>query len=124
MKKARSSAAHAKKRAKPVEAAPKPSVRSPATPLHLELAEQLEGLPRDVGIVLLGVGTVGVLIPGPIPPGLSFVVLGALFLLPRLVARFGGWMARAWPFLFRVLIGLIERLRTGLQRRFPGSIAA
>jgi hypothetical protein len=91
-------------------------------PLHIELARQLEGLPRDLGIVLLGLGTIGVAIPGPVPPGASFVMLGAVLLRPGLLARFAGSLAARFPRLFRFLIDFVERLRIDLKRRYPGSI--
>jgi hypothetical protein len=91
-------------------------------PLHHELARHLEGLPRDLGIVLLGLGAIGVAIPGPIPAGPSFVVLGAVLLRPGLLARFAGSLAARFPRLFRFLIGFVERLRIDLEGRYPGSI--
>jgi hypothetical protein len=91
-------------------------------PLHLELARQLEGLPRDLGTVLLGPGAIGVAIPGPIPAGPSFVVMGAVLHQPGLLARFARSLAARFPRLFRFLIGFVDRLRIDLERRYPGSI--
>lgn len=93
------------------------------TALHLELVRKLEGLPRDLGIVLIGVGTVGIAIPGPIPPGASFVLLGVVFLRPGLITRFAGPIARRFPRLFRFLIGFVDDLRRDLGRRYPGAVA-
>ena len=59
---------------------------SPRSLPHLELARKLRGLPRDLGFVLIGLGAIGIAIPGPIPPGASFVVLGVLFAAPGLIA--------------------------------------
>ena len=38
----------------------------------------------------MGLGAVGVVIPGPVPRGASFVLVGAAFVWPGLIARFGG----------------------------------
>lgn len=91
-------------------------------PLHLELASKLDGMPRDLGIVLIVLGVVGIAIPGPIPPGASFVLLGIVFLRPGLVARFAGPLAARCPRVFRLLIGFVDDLRTGLERRYPGAV--
>jgi hypothetical protein len=99
-------------------------VRKPGpTTLHLELASEMSGLPRDLGIILIGLGAVGIVIPGPIPPGVSFVLLGALVLYPALIERLG-WLAARLPGMFRFLISLVKRLRADLARRYPGSVAA
>lgn len=102
--------------------------RRPARPvpppaLHLELAGAIDGLPRDLGAILIGLGAVGITIPGPIPPGTVFVVAGVLVLRPELIARFGGPLARRFPRLFRFAIGYFQDLRSGLMRRYPASVA-
>ena len=89
--------------------------------LHRELAEKLGGLPRDLAITLVSLGIVGIAIPGPIPPGLSFVLLGAVILWPGLLARTGGPLARRCPRAFRMLIGFTDHLTTDLARRYPNS---
>lgn len=94
---------------------------SAMTPLHCQLAENLRDLPRDLGFTLFSLGVVGVAIPGPIPPGFSFVLLGAVILWPGLLARTGGPMARQCPRVFRMLIGFTNRLTTDLARRYPHS---
>ncbi len=99
-----------------------PARPSAPAPLHLELARKVEGLPRDLGVVLIGLGVVGVAIPGPIPPGASFVVLGVLFLRPGLLAKLAGPLASRFPNLFRFLIAFVDDLRTDLERRYPSSV--
>lgn len=91
-------------------------------PLHRELAEKLGGLPRDLAIALISLGVIGVAIPGPVPLGSSFVVLGTIVLWPGLLARTGGPLARRCPRVFRVLIGFADDLRADLERRYPGSL--
>jgi len=106
---------------------PEPSApargRAPAT-LHLELAKKLDGLPKDLGVALMGLGVVGVVIPGPIPLGASFILMGAVFLWPRFVARFGGWLASRLPGMLRVLTDFVDHLQSDLKRRYPGSVRA
>jgi len=104
---------------------PSASVRAPAPPtLHLELAKKLHGLPKDLGVALMGLGVVGVVIPGPVPPGALFILMGAAFLWPGSLARFGGWLARWLPGILRALIDFVDHLRSDLKRRYPDSVRA
>jgi hypothetical protein len=92
--------------------------------LHLELARQLDGLPHDLAVTLLLVGTFGIVIPGPVPPGFSFILLGTIAFQPTLLARSGAPLARRFPRLFCVLIGLVRHFRLDLEGRYPGSVPA
>jgi hypothetical protein len=95
---------------------------SAGSQVHRELAEKLAGLPRDLGIALISLGMVGVVIPGPVPLGASFVVLGTVILWPGVLARTGGPLARRCPRVFRVLVDFTDDLRADLERRYPGSL--
>ena len=68
-----------------------------APPLHLELAWQLDGLPKDLGVTLLVLGTFGIAIPGPVPPGFSFILLGVLALRPSMIERSGAPWRGGFP---------------------------
>jgi hypothetical protein len=72
-----------------------------------------------VGAALIGLGAVGIVIPGPIPPGASFVVLGVLFCWPRLLLKLGDVLARRFPRLYRCFVAFISDLSTNLKRRYP-----
>jgi len=87
--------------------------------LHLELSRQVSGLPRDIGAILIGLGAIGVAIPGPIPSGTPLLAMGLVASFPRLIARLGGPMARRFPKLFRFLVDFVARLRIDLSRRYP-----
>jgi hypothetical protein len=115
-------------RARPPAATGRPASRhrsavASADPqLHLELARKLSGLPRDLGVALISLGLVGVAIPGPVPLGSTFVVLGTVVLCPGLVGRTAGPLARRCPRVFRVLLDFTEDFRDDLERRYPGSL--
>jgi hypothetical protein len=70
---------------------------------------------------LITFGLVGVAIPGPVPLGTSFVILGTVVLWPGVLARTGGPLARRCPRLFRVLVDFSDDLRADLERRYPRS---
>jgi hypothetical protein len=92
--------------------------------LHLELAKKLGGLPPDLGVALMGLGLFGTVIPGRIPLGASFVLVGVAFLSPGLVARFGGCVEGRLDGLLRLLIDFVDRLRMALSKRYPGAVQA
>jgi hypothetical protein len=93
-------------------------------PLHGELAEKLAGLPKDLAVTLLSLGVVGVMIPGPVPPGKSFILLGVVMLFPGVLANTGGCLARKFPRVFRMLISFTDHLSADLARRYPESVRA
>ena len=90
--------------------------------LHRELARKLDALPKDIGVALMGLGALGVVIPGPVPLGASFILVGMAILSSGVIARFGGWLARRIPGTFRFLIEVIDRLFCDLNGRYPGSV--
>ena len=94
---------------------------SAGTRLHRELAENLADLPKDLAVALISLGIVGVAIPGPVPPGASFIVLGAVILWPGLLVRTGAPLARTFPRVFRMLIDFTDHLGSDLARRYPDS---
>jgi hypothetical protein len=97
-------------------------LEAPGAP-HRELANRLRGVPKEVGVILLGIGVVGVAVPGPIPPGLPVVLLGTCILCPSIVSLLGR-LARTFPRLFQVLSRFIERLMLDLERRYPAPVRA
>ncbi len=97
-------------------------VGSAVTAPHRELAAKLGTLPRDLGVSLISLGVIGAVIPGPVPLGASFIVLGTVVLCPGLLAGMGGPLAKRCPRVFRVLIDFTDHLRADLARRYPGSL--
>jgi len=106
---------------RPVERDPVETASDLTAP-HRELAEKLGGLPRDLGVSLISLGVVGVVIPGPVPLGATFIMLGTVVLCPGLLARMGGPLAKRCPRVFHVLIDFTDHLRADLARRYPGSL--
>ncbi|MHB1556837.1 MAG: hypothetical protein ACYC61_05065 [Isosphaeraceae bacterium] len=100
-----------------VPTAPDPLI----VPLHCQLAETIGSLPKDLAVMLISLGVVGVAIPGPIPPGASFILLGTVILWPSVLVRTGGPLAHRFPRVFRMLINFANDLHEGLDRRYPGS---
>jgi hypothetical protein len=87
----------------------------------LRLEVKLGRLPRDVGAVLLTVGAVGLVIPGPLPPGLTFLAIGTVILSPKLLRPFGGCLRKRLPLIYRVFEMQVSRFNSDLEHRYPGS---
>jgi hypothetical protein len=81
---------------------------------------RLERLPTEIGVVLILVGTAGVLLPGPI--GSPFLVAGVLALWPAALRVVERWLIEIAPAIYTRLIRWIERFLADLERRYPGSI--
>jgi hypothetical protein len=102
----------------------KKTTRRPSMPEPgLALARIIESLPKDLGIVLIGLGTIGIVIPGPVPAGASFVLLGTLLCWPRLLMKLSGPLARRFPRLLRMFAMFLDRLTIDLERRYPTVVA-
>jgi hypothetical protein len=96
---------------------PFPRAAGVPTPGGLETA--VGDLPRDVGAAFLVLGAIGMVIPGPVPPGISFVAVATAILWPGLVRPWERWLRRRFPAFHRRLVAQIERFRTSLERRYP-----
>jgi len=70
---------------------------------------------------LLVMGAMGVVIPGPIPPGGSLIVVGLIFTCPPLTKRLDRWLKRRLPALYTGLEQAVSRLEVDLARRYPRS---
>lgn len=78
--------------------------------------------PREMGVILVSLGTAGILIPGPFPPGTLFILAGVVFLYPQCLGKPGSWFRRRFPAVYDGLTGSIERFRNDLEFRYPGSL--
>lgn len=83
------------------------------------LAHRLERLPPEIGVLLIVVGTAGVLLPGPV--GSPFLVAGGVALWPSAFQKTEDWLQRVAPGLYDEGIRQMERFLADLERRYPGS---
>jgi hypothetical protein len=91
-------------------AAPTPSAMAPTG-----LAEML---PKDLGVMLVSAGLIGVVLPGPGAPAL---VAGGLILWPKGFGKVERWFQKRFPETHRKGLGHINRFLADLERRYPGS---
>ena len=91
----------------------------PARRPETGFVHRLERLPPEIGVLLIVVGTAGVLLPGPV--GSPFLVAGGVALWPSAFRRTEGWLERSSPRLFAEGMRQMERFLADLERRYPGS---
>lgn len=83
--------------------------------------EKIKRLPTPVGVVLMGVGVVGLIIPGPI--GTPFILAGGMVLAPRVFGKVNGFVERRCPEFHRAGMHAVERFVTDLEKRYPSEDA-
>jgi hypothetical protein len=104
---------------------PQPAGRSPS--LSVELGAEADRtarvrlrLPPEIGILLIVVGTAGLLLPGPV--GSPFLVAGGIALWPAGFRNVERWFMGVAPDLYETGIRQIEHFLVDLERRYPGSL--
>ncbi len=86
----------------------------------LQAEPRLQKLPPEIGVLLIVVGTAGVLLPGPV--GSPFLVAGGLALWPSAFQKVEHWMMKVAPRMYDTGIRQIEHFLSDLERRYPGSV--
>jgi hypothetical protein len=75
-------------------------------------------LPRELGVMLVSAGVIGIVLPGP---GAPAIVAGGLILWPEAGGRAERWFQKRFPQAHRQGMGHISRFLADLERRYPGS---
>lgn len=78
---------------------------------------RIRQLPPEVGAVLVGVGMVGVVLPGPM--GTPLIIMGGLVLLPSVFGKLDHWLHRKFPKSHRVGLKYVNRFIDDFEKRFP-----
>ena len=84
-----------------------------------ESARKMQELPREVGVMLMSVGVLGMVLPGMM--GVPAVVAGGLVLWPKGFSKVDGWFRRRCPGLHGQGTQQMDRYLDDLERRFPGT---
>jgi Putative transmembrane protein (PGPGW) len=100
-----------------VDAAPAADAPTPA-PEPEAPANLTTTLPKELGVMLVSAGIIGVVLPGP---GTPVLVAGGLILWPEAFGRVERWFQKRFPETHRMGVGHINRFLTDLERRYPGS---
>ncbi|MFO0953109.1 MAG: hypothetical protein U0835_18540 [Isosphaeraceae bacterium] len=78
---------------------------------------ELQSLPKEVGVLLLVIGTGGVLLPGPV--GTPFLIMGGVVLWPRLFSKVESSFERRFPRAHRHSMRQLHRFIHDLENRYP-----
>lgn len=96
-----------------------PQEATPASPPLEEPSPGLAGtLPKDLGVMLVSAGVIGVVLPGP---GVPALVAGGLVLWPGAFGKAEQWFQKRFPEAHRQGMGHIHRFLSDLERRYPGA---
>ena len=86
--------------------------------LHEVDLNQIKGLPREVGVMLITAGIVGFVLPGP---GTPAIIAGGLALWPDAFGKLTSWLERTHPQVHRQGMQQIGRFLNDLEKRYPYS---
>jgi hypothetical protein len=95
--------------------------RVEAEPLHTpeEEAElkRIKDLPKEVGVMLITVGALGLVLPGLV--GTPAVIAGGLVLWPKAFGKVENWFERRFPKMHKQSLYQINRYLNDLESRYP-----
>jgi hypothetical protein len=80
---------------------------------------RVEDLPKEVGVLLLAFGVLGLLLPGPI--GTPALLAGGVVIWPGTFGRLSRWVERRYPRFHQSSNRQIGRFLVDLERRYPSS---
>ena len=80
-------------------------------------ARKIEDLPKEVGVMLVSVGALGVVLPGLM--GAPALVAGGLVLWPGTFGGLEEWLRRRNPGLYQGGMQQIGRFLDDMERRYP-----
>lgn len=80
---------------------------------------KLDQLPPEIGVMLVMMGVVGILLPGPV--GSPFLIAGGVSLWPRAFGKLDRWYGRRFPKSHQSAMRMIARFVTDLEKRYPQS---
>jgi Putative transmembrane protein (PGPGW) len=78
--------------------------------------QRIKELPKEVGVMLITAGIVGVILPGP---GTPAIIAGGLALWPAAFGRLESWLERRHPEVHRQSMKQIGRFLDDLESRYP-----
>jgi hypothetical protein len=107
----------------PAESTPNSNLKtnhSSPDQIALEQAEfnKIKELPKEVGVMLITAGILGLILPGP---GTPAIIAGGLALWPDAFGRLESWLERRHPSVHRQSMKQINRFLSDLEKRYPYS---
>jgi hypothetical protein len=84
---------------------------------HRSTLEKIKHLPTPVGVLLVGLGVAGLVLPGPM--GTPLIVAGGLVLAPRTFHKVEKYFERRFPKFHKTGLAIVERFVNDLEKRYP-----
>jgi hypothetical protein len=81
--------------------------------------KRIKDLPKEVGVMLMTVGVLGVALPGVV--GTPAMIAGGLVLWPKAFGSIENWFERKFPKVHKQSLHQIHRYLNDLESRYPDS---
>ena len=94
-----------------------PMTESDAPTVH---THRIADLPREVGVMLVTVGVIGVALPGLV--GTPAMLAGGLVLWPNAFGKIELWFEKQFPNVHRQGLRQINRYLDDLEKRYPDTL--
>lgn len=92
-------------------------VTDPDGPDSETLVRMMEKMPKEVGVLLLSVGAMGMVLPGMV--GIPAVIAGGIVCWPKAFKPLDRWIGRKFPAVHGKSLDQISRYLGDLERRYP-----
>ena len=91
----------------------------PLTPEEEAELARIKDLPKEVGVMLLTVGVLGLVLPGVV--GTPAAIAGGLVLWPKAFGKVENWFERRFPKMHKQSLYQINRYLNDLDSRYPNA---
>ena len=79
--------------------------------------DRLSRLPTEVGVILIGIGMAGIVLPGMI--GVPLILTGGAALMPQTIAPVERWFENRFPSMYEQGMRHVDRFLQDFYRRYP-----
>lgn len=79
--------------------------------------DRLSRLPTEVGVILIGIGMAGIVLPGMI--GVPLILTGGAALMPQTIAPAERWFENRFPGMYEQGMRHVDRFLQDFYRRYP-----
>jgi len=94
-----------------------PSDSAAFSPAEQEMHDRLEQMPREIGVLLVSIGVLGMVLPGMV--GTPALLAGGLMLWPRGFRSVNGWLRRRFPRVHGHGVDQLLRYLDDMESRYP-----
>ena len=96
---------------------PGPACSAAVSPAEQAMHDRLEQMPREIGVLLVSIGALGMVLPGMV--GTPALLAGGLMLWPRGFRSVNGWLRRRFPRVHGHGVDQLLRYLDDMENRYP-----